>query len=153
MDELEFFKDNYFDSTETIRHYDSQRATFARTLLAAVAIVWTAGVYLSRSDLFSLTSVMTVFAFQVVLSIIGLFVMIRFEGLIQFQRERAKASYYHIDKVLSEGSVAEIDRKARVETTSKTSLLQRLPLGKMWRLIWGVLALFGMIGLVMSWYA
>ena len=139
--------ENYFDATNTIRHYDSQRAAFSRLSLSALALL----VAFSATQIEAqnhLNFLQLLSALTMLLSCLSVIILIKFNNLIARQRVRARVSIRLLEEVHDIKVISQIDDE--VCRICNTWIVSRLSLNSLWI---GLFALFFVLGAVGLFYS
>jgi hypothetical protein len=135
---LEFLKTVYIDATNTIRHYDGQRTSFAQIFVALLSILTTV---ITAATLQGIAASLVPMAAGVgtVLSLISILAVLKFDGLIALQRKRAAIAMRCYEEKAGDIDLMSINRNAKLSLRTKISA--RIDLGALWVAMFVVLAL------------
>jgi hypothetical protein len=128
-----FLETVYTDATETIRHYDKERAGFAKIIIGVtgVLLAFCGGLIKEGGSFIVVESCLV---FNVFLSLFAIAVSIKYRDLIQQQRERANGA---ISALIKLGCPTEIQIASK-HTSS-------IHLSTLWFLLFVVIALINLI--------
>jgi hypothetical protein len=138
--------DTYFDATNTIRHYDAQRATFASLSLSALAFL--TGFSSTQAKVggsILLLRCLAIIGF--LLAGLSAIVVAKFASLIDRQRLRARSASDLLHDEFEMTAVRVVDAKVR---KSEAGLLRNLPLSFLWGAMFFIFAVAELLVVVFS---
>jgi len=138
----EFITKLYFDATQTIRHYDSERASFSRIAVTILSILLAFSASLLEGGA-STQVLLLVFFALLSFSMIAFLVCVRISRLINYQRTRANI---FLSKLNSEFMVLEKEAKSRA---NKKDRYFNISLYMLWNSIFVLFMVLGLIGVVL----
>lgn len=124
----EILSRNYFDATETIRHYDALRATFSGLALTSLSILTGLDAFKNAQMGGSLSKPVACIA--ALISALSVIVLLKLHSLIITQRRRAAASLKLLEADESLKALSDVD--ASVASAMKQSLLYKVSLNATW---------------------
>jgi hypothetical protein len=144
-DKIKLSSDVYFDATNTIRHYDTQRASFASFAASGLTLLFA---FLAAQDKKGGEFLPTRLVSFVILlfSLASILLSVKLDSLIKRHRLRARLA----SEILSEmgvDSISKIDDKLK---QSQVSLIDKIRIGWLWISLFFVFALASLISLLFA---
>lgn len=134
-DKNEILRSIYFDAVATIRHYDSQRASFTQLILSALTVLVGFSIVSAKPD-DAATLVRALAGVGVALSVIGLLVSGKLNDLILRQRLRARLALEALEAEADDTVLSDIDRA--LDIRSAKSGWGHVSLRTIWSLVFVV---------------
>lgn len=142
---LKFLQSIYLDATNTIRHYDTQRAGLGALLGTVLTIISSGLVALSRPD--AINNLLPIGAgFLALVSVAFLIAVIKINYLIILQRARAREAVKLYQAATGDAIFLELPNSARKATRS---LAARVSLGHVWVSLFALIAIFNFLLLIL----
>jgi hypothetical protein len=142
QDGASLLKENYFDATDTIRHYDTVRGTFSSIFLSALALLASYATA-QLKDVNNFQVLRGVGIIGSVLSVLSVLVVMKLGSLIERQRIRARSSIRILEEITQQRAISRVDE----ETISSigSSWLSKVSLGVLWTSLFLVFLLINII--------
>lgn len=132
---IKMLNDVYFDAVSTIRHYDTQRSSFATISLSGFAgLTAIAAIYAKGEVNQSVFQFLSMLGF--ILSVLACVVMAKFDRLIRRQRTRAKTASTFLEKDFSIGVIEKVDFEVNAREQHK--LFTRIQFSWLWICVFSV---------------
>jgi hypothetical protein len=139
--------DTYFDATSTIRHYDTQRATFASLSLSALAFL--TGFASTQAKVGGSVLIFRCLALTgLLLAVLSVVVVAKLASLVDQQRLRARSASDILHDEFGMTAVRVVDE--RVRDGSKASVLRKLRLSSLWIAMFAIFAAIELLAVVFS---
>jgi hypothetical protein len=126
---LDFLRSVYLDATSTIRHYDSERASFARIYVTVLSLITTALVAATSGNFDSAALVIGAVV-ACALSVIALLSTVKLSSLISLQRARARIAMELYQQTMDDLDLLAINPEARRNIGN--SMASILSLSSLW---------------------
>jgi hypothetical protein len=136
--------ENYFDATNTSRHYDTLRVAFSSLSISVIALL--AGFSTAQIKGGSLETVRVLAVIGSLLALLSVIVVLKLNGLIVRQRHRARASIRLLEEHCGGPSISLVDHEVRER--SRTSLMDSVPLSLLWAGLFAILFLFSALAAI-----
>jgi hypothetical protein len=143
----EFLQAIYLDATQTIRHYDSQRATFTQ-IFASVITVFLSAITAATTQNAVIETLPVASAVATALSFYSVLAILKFNSLIRLQRARATAAMTQYQSLIDGWDFLAINEEAKRRTT--TNRMMSIQMGHIWAGIFVVLFL-GNVSVFVFW--
>jgi hypothetical protein len=142
-EEVAILTQNYFDATDTIRHYDNLRSSFSGLAVSGLSLL--AGFATHRlADGENAVELRLIAAICLAISIISILILFKFSHLISRQRLRARASA-NLLSMAGLTCITQVDDMVREESIAHHRLP---PLSILWTLIFLAFALLSLYALI-----
>lgn len=143
---LEYLKSIYFDSTQSIRHYDNVRSSFTH-IFSAILAIFSSFVTYSLIHGFSSRVIFSSLCAICSFSVISIIIVVRLNKLIDIQRRRASLAMRAYQECVKDFDFFSINYDAK--SHFKNQFLASWRLGYLWILIFIVIIIYNILLLIL----
>lgn len=142
-DQIKLLSDNYFDATNTIRHYDMLRAAYSSLSVSGLAILTGFATDVAKNN-GTPVAVRVLAIIGLSISLLSMIVVLKIDSLIRRQRLRARVSVELLEQHVKVGLIGRVDEQ--VEQHSRPWRMNGISLNALWISLFFVFFLVGLLG-------